>query len=366
MHILFVCRSFHNMAGGVEFSASQIMNEMIARGHTVSLITWDQKNPQPFFPLSSDINWHVLDLGDPHAGASFSLKIKRLLKLRSLIKATNADCICAFHDSCWAAALISAFGIQTPVIAAERSSLSRFDQGVAGNKKTLLLLLLRLASHIVVFFERYKEDYPASIRRKITAIPNMVFPVSPSRAKKEKRILYVGRLSSEKNPQVLIRAFALIHEKVQDWTLHIAGDGSVHSEIESLIADYDLGDKVTLHGAVKDVDKLYNKAQIFCFPSRWEGFGNALAAALAHGLCCIGFAQCCGTRDLIAHGHNGLLAEGNGNPETLSRALLRACEDDHLREKLGANAKTSMIKFEPESVFNQWEDLFLKVGKHHV
>ena len=42
--ILFACRNFNNMAGGIERMASLIMNEMVKRGHKVDLITWDSIN----------------------------------------------------------------------------------------------------------------------------------------------------------------------------------------------------------------------------------------------------------------------------------------------------------------------------------
>ena len=42
MKILFAARSFDNIAGGVERMAISLMNEMVRRGHKVSLLTWDR------------------------------------------------------------------------------------------------------------------------------------------------------------------------------------------------------------------------------------------------------------------------------------------------------------------------------------
>ena len=53
--ILFACRNFNNMAGGIERMASIIMNEMIRRGHKVILLTWDPTNSNSYYRLNPEI-----------------------------------------------------------------------------------------------------------------------------------------------------------------------------------------------------------------------------------------------------------------------------------------------------------------------
>ena len=55
MRILFVCRNFHDMAGGIERMATWIMNEMNEKGHQVSLITWDKEDAVPHYEISEKI-----------------------------------------------------------------------------------------------------------------------------------------------------------------------------------------------------------------------------------------------------------------------------------------------------------------------
>ena len=54
--ILFACRNFNNMAGGIERMASMIMNEMVKRGHKVHLITWDSINSKSHYYLNPKIS----------------------------------------------------------------------------------------------------------------------------------------------------------------------------------------------------------------------------------------------------------------------------------------------------------------------
>jgi len=265
------------MAGGIEFSSSLIMNEMVKRGHKVTLITWDQEHPEAFFDLSPEIDWQVINLGDPWQKASHMTRVKRLLKLRRLIKSVRSDVAVAFHDNC----------------------------------------AVRLATKITIFFDRYRESYPAYLRSKMVAIPNMVFPAPPlaevKRVDDKNVILYLGRLSYEKNPSVFLRSFAALAGEYPEWSVLIGGDGAEQAALEDYVANKGLQERVTFLGKVKDVRALYEQASVLAFPSRWEGFGNALAEGMACGLACVAFAECSGASDLLQHEKSGLLADGNDN-----------------------------------------------------
>jgi glycosyltransferase involved in cell wall biosynthesis len=111
------------------------------------------------------------------------------------------------------------------------------------------------------------------------------------------------------------------------------------------------------------MEGIYRGANVFCLPSRWEGFPNALAEALAHGVPTIGFSDCAGVNLLIQPGQNGLLAAGNNNPDSLADALRQLMESSALRSSLGSNAPHSVEQYETEKIFDKWENVFLQVAK---
>ena len=138
----------------------------------------------------------------------------------------------------------------------------------------------------------------------------------------------------------------------------IAGDGEDRGKLEKSIAQHGLASRIKLTGATGDVERTYSQAHLFCLPSRWEGFPNALAEALSHGLPAIGFAECAGVRDLIRDGETGFLAQGNGDAATLTEALRRAMRDADLRGRMGQAAGESMRAYAPEKIFDSWEKFF--------
>lgn len=97
-------------------------------------------------------------------------------------------------------------------------------------------------------------------------------------------------------------------------------------------------------------------------PSRWEGFPNALAEALAHGLPAVGFSECAGVNSLIQSGKNGLLASGNNDPMTLAKALQQLMASPDNRRDMGQEAIETVALYKPDAVFDQWERLFLEVS----
>lgn len=179
---------------------------------------------------------------------------------------------------------------------------------------------------------------------------------------RHKILLCVGRLSYQKNLEVLIKAFSLITDEFQDWTLQIIGDGENLNNLNNIVAESNIQNKVELRGAIKDIETAYEQANLFCLPSRWEGFPNALAEALAHGLPAVGFSECAGVNSLIQSGKNGLLASGNNDPMTLAKALQQLMASPDNRRDMGQEAIETVALYKPDAVFDQWERLFLEVS----
>lgn len=347
-----------------------LMNEMLARGHEVHLVTWDRPESQgAFFAMASGIVWHRIGVGDHLKKASLFIRLERMSRFRTLVRSIRPNIAIGFQHGAFLAARLYALGLGVPTICAERNSPSRMVHTSGGEKPWKVFQTMRLAEKITVQCPSYREMYPPFLRGKIAVIPNPVFPASQfanpqNIAEERKTLLSVGRLSYQKNYACLIEAFSRIADRLPDWDLLIAGEGEDRATLESLIRALNLSGRVSLPGAVSHdrIGGLYARAQLFCLPSRWEGFPNALAESLAHGLPAVGFAGCDGVRDLISHGENGLLVQGNGDADSLAVSLLEAMKDDPARARMGAKARESVAQYVPEKIFDLWEEVFRDVS----
>ncbi|WVW82623.1 hypothetical protein I302_104634 [Kwoniella bestiolae CBS 10118] len=124
-------------------------------------------------------------------------------------------------------------------------------------------------------------------------------------------LLYVGRISWEKNLQMIVSAYSRISQFLPAGSplpkLVFVGDGPARQDLEARCAS-EKGWDVTFmgHRQGEELAKCYASADIFVFPSFTETFGQVVLEALASGLPVIGL-DAEGTRDLVSHNRTGLL-----------------------------------------------------------
>ena len=362
MKLLFAARAINRMAGGVERMIIAVMNAMVARGHTVELLTWDQEGAEAFFPMSPAVTWHKLSLGDPATKAGLRLRWQRALRVRKLVRSSHPDVVIAFQGGPFTALRLYCLGLSVPMIAAERNAPTLYDYTKAGDRaRRMMFNIFRLARLLIVQCDAYRELHPAFLHKRLFVIPNPVYPArgaaSPDCPSPKGRfsILSVGRLAYQKNYESLLVAFEKIAGNFADWDLVIVGEGEDRGKLENIIRESGLSNRVLLPGAVKDPSEWYLGAHLFCLPSRWEGFPNALAEAFAHGLPAVGYTNCAGVNVLIEPGKNGLLAAGNGDPNHLAEALAAMMRDAAKRRQMGEYGRAAMAAFTPEVIMDRWQ-----------
>jgi glycosyltransferase involved in cell wall biosynthesis len=177
-----------------------------------------------------------------------------------------------------------------------------------------------------------------------------------------KLLLAVGRLSEEKNFEALIRAFAEVISGPRSadnvsWQLALIGTGPLRDPLQTLIAQLGVQDHVLMPGHAGNVGDWYAAADAFALTSHFEGYPNALLEALACGVPAVACDVMTGPRELIEHGVNGLLVEPNSHP-ALTQGLARIMNDGALRERLAAQAATTVDKHAIARIASRWETIF--------
>ena len=172
----------------------------------------------------------------------------------------------------------------------------------------------------------------------------------------------MGRLERQKGFDRLLEPFAQIAPSHPDWDLVIFGEGPERQELESQVKKLGLDGRVLLPGITTDPASELAASHVMAFPSRYEGFPNALAEGLAAGLPAVGFAGVSGVEDLIVDRETGLLVDPAQEKFALADALTQLMEDSDLRSRLGAQAKREAEKWRPEIICDRWESLLVAVA----
>lgn len=161
-----------------------------------------------------------------------------------------------------------------------------------------------------------------------------VFYPDDSIEREDDLIVSVTRFTEQKRVDFLVKAIALVTEKLPSAGLQIYGAGPLESEIRSMIDRFGLEQKVTIYPPIpqEQLRAVYNKASIVILNSHREGFGLTLSEAMMCGAAVIGTASG-GITDIIKDNETGLLVQPD-NVSDLADAIVRLLEDRSLREEL--------------------------------
>lgn len=358
MKFLFAIKTLAHGHGGAEKILCQITGELAARGHEVSILTFDNPKDKTFYPVSDAVKRLYLPSGKAGERTSFKDMRKLLKPLRKKIKAEKPDVVIGFMHSMFVPLAFALAGSNIPVIASEHIVPEYYK--TRGREFFALKLAARFVKKMTVISDQVAALYPKTLQPKIVAIPNPVeFPKTKRRSKKDdprKVILNVGRLDPQKNQAFLVAAFASLATDFPDWDLKIIGEGDLRKPLEQQVEELGLTERVILPGVTKNIAREYRAADVFAFPSSYESFGLALAEAMAFGLPCIGLKDCPGVNELIQDGANGVLTV----PDYFARNLQNLMENEDKRAELGNAARQSVEQYSLEAIIDRWEALLTR------
>lgn len=373
--------------GGMEMVEARMADAMIQRGHEVGILSYDTTKGTPYFPLNKDV--HLMNLKD-FLSNSHILDAFRFTFMRELIRPWNKKRALYWRDKGRFAyfkeampAMLNQF--KPDIIISFDAESSAVFFGVIPHLPIPLITMFHFSIKEAVNWEDAQEikalrksacvqvllnDDLADLKKRLpevraVCIPNVVpqYPVTADLGKKKTAytIIDVARLTKhQKRPHMLIEAFALLADRFPDWRVEFWGsepDGKSEytKELQKLIKDKKLEDKVTLCGNTNDVLSKYIKSDIIAFPSAYEGFGLALAEGMSAGLPGIGFKNCMGVNEIIDDGRTGFLVDDG--VEKLAKGLSKLMENQELRVTMGKVAHESMKQYSAPIIWDKWEKI---------
>ena len=166
-------------------------------------------------------------------------------------------------------------------------------------------------------------------------------------------ILSNRNLESLYNVECILRAFALIQNRVSEARLIVAGDGSERKRLESLSAELRLCN-VEFIGQVppEKMPELYDRANIFINASNIDNMPVSHIEAFAAGLAVV-TTDAGGITYIVADDHNGVVVSC-GDYEALARSVVRLLEDAGLAERLIKTARADCEKYTWAAVRGEW------------
>ena len=370
----FGINSISNISG-MERVFVNMSNEMTRRGHTVHTIWNGEPEDKPFYKFDTSVHTHNLGLGKIKVPVMHKIKreISRFLNLplvnkvdqykyekisSAITKTINIDEIDIFicHE------LNSVFVAQhltngcKPIIGMVHGNVKREFHRISINQKKSLSKL----DLYQVLTPCFKKDLEKILGIPVVVIPNAVEPTNLSNVERGEKssytILAVGRVEGEnKRPFITIQSFAEICHKYPNWFLDFYGpvtDEAYMQEIQLFIKKHNLENRIRYKGISKNLQPIYETADILGFPSKYEGFSVVMAEAMEAGLPVIGFKDSPGVNEMIIDDYNGFLVEST---KEYTEKLELLMMNYNLRNKMALQSHKSVENLSNGDVWNRWE-----------
>ena len=184
----------------------------------------------------------------------------------------------------------------------------------------------------------------------------------PTSSYEPNRLLWLGRISEEKNPVDSIIMMKYVVKKVPDAKLYIVGGGNqrIIEKMQSLVTQLQLENNVELVGFTLNVQDYYSKSMALICTSKYEGWSLTLGEAMAHGIPVI-------TYDMpwltFLQDGRGIVTVPQERYDLLARELISLHKNPNRIVKIGMEGKQQIIEVANYDIESDWKEFFAELNK---
>jgi glycosyltransferase involved in cell wall biosynthesis len=368
MNILIFIYSMHS--GGAERVTANLANHWTGKGWNVTIVTLASQ-ALDYYELNPAVKRIAMNLEGESANpfAAIANNLRRVLALRRVLSQVKPDVALAMMSSANILLALASVGLKyVATVGSERTHPPQLPSGAVW--KALRAYLYGGLSAVTALTQETSVWLRINtMARKIFVIPNAaIWPLPqqrpllelPSMLRERQMLLAVGRLSEEKQFDLLIAVFQRLVIAFPNWVLVILGEGPDRKLLEDQVRLAGLTDRILLLGRAGNLGQWYEAADLYVMTSRFEGFPNALVEAMAFGAPVVSFDCDTGPRDIIRHEVDGQLVP-DGDTVALERALRIMMGNEPLRRRFAERAIDVRVRFSMDKVACMWEELFERV-----
>lgn len=381
MNILFLMGVYPNY-GGVEKVSTILANEFVRRGHSVSIVSFEQPHPElAERELDRSVKLHYLS--KPVLSSSNCKILSKVVRdeqvdvlinqwvvpwyvtrlCRQAIKGTDCKLIAVHHNQPDTNARI-----KDVEIALDKG------QGLRWLNR-LKLLAVRTVSRLSLRYtyehsDRYVVLAPSFIpiaarymwKRTLSKALNIYNPITIEATQnisvnKKKEILWVGRIEdNQKRTQRLVEIWQELESDFPDWQMTIVGDGPNRLDLQQSIEQSQLK-HVHIEG-FKDPTSYYDRASLLVLTSEYEGFSLVVVEAMSRGVVPVVLGSYDAIYDMVNDGCGAKIVAYPFDKKVFSACLRELMKDEERLRQMSAEACEVSEKFQRQAIVAEWLDLF--------
>ena len=375
-HILFLMGTYPSY-GGVEIVSTTLANQFIKDGHQVTIASYKQPLHEAA-PLNLSDQCDLLFLSHPVLSIQNIKKLREYILTHQIEVLINQWVVPFYATMVWK---IATYGTNCQVYSVHHNppdtnmriqSLKRKVESGKWYLKGVYGLVREVSSLSLAFCIKNSHKFillsPAFIpiaqkfsrvksAEKFLSIPNPIpMLVSDEEVKKEKEIIYVGRIEyNQKRTDRVVDIWRELEPLYPDWKLTIVGDGDDREDLQKRIDAYGLK-RVEITGFVNPI-KYYQRASILLLTSEYEGFGLVVAEAMSHGVVPVVYNSFESAHDLVTDGYNGALIEKPFSVSHFTKVVQELMENAEWHV-LSQNSRIASKRFSVNTIVKDWYQLW--------
>ena len=205
------------------------------------------------------------------------------------------------------------------------------------------------------------DNYEGVKKNKVYTVYNGSAPIVRRKIKKvfkEKLVLFVGRLTGQKGPNIFMEIAEKVLKKYPNTRFVIAGDGHLMTDLINAAATKKIGSKFHFTGRIdrQQLEDLYSMADVYCMPSVSEPFGLTALEAASAGLPVV-LSKQSGAAEVLS----GALSADHWDTEAFVKHIISIFRRDVLRKKIIDKNYKDLKGLSWENTANQVLNVFDKI-----
>ena len=312
--------------GGAEKHTEMLINQMVLRGHTCGIIT-----NSPVLRNKLDKHVEIFMYNFPHMQITYYHFLKQVC-------VNNWDVIIPIKWEISKATCLLRKQLNRPLVCIEHSLYYDNIETDRPELSHILPIMAQYADEIVVVSQAVKQSLLYRNHSiAITVIPNVVDYIhncSPY-TQQRKGIVYIGRLSYEKGPDILIKAFLKNELLRNEAQLILVGDGPMRYILQKE-ASLSKSENIYFEGFRQNISSVLERARLVVIPSRREAFSLVALEARCAGVPVLAF-NSGGLDEVVLDKKTGILLNTT-DTINLSAAMEKMFFNFELCERMSRNA----------------------------
>jgi GalNAc-alpha-(1->4)-GalNAc-alpha-(1->3)-diNAcBac-PP-undecaprenol alpha-1,4-N-acetyl-D-galactosaminyltransferase len=342
--------------GGAERILLTMAEWWVGQGRDVTVVALRRNALNNHYPIPAGVKVEQLGLLEATNPLWNPRQLTSLIRLRRKLLSLRPDLVISFLDKLNAAVLLALVGTAVPVVATEH--LAPWCNPLGRVWELLRSMTYRRAKTVISPTDRITHHLQSRVKGHFLTLPSPAKLDRYAGAEKPHQrravIAAMGRLEAQKGFDLLVRAAAPVLREHPEWTVEIAGGGSMRGALDTVARAEGVEGRIRFLGHLSEVEAWLLGCEIFALTSRHEAYPMALCEAMAAGCAVVAFDCPTGPREILGTPPSGRLlpAEDVG---ALEKHLRELVESAAARSELASAALERARLLHAPAVMPLWD-----------